>query len=1516
MSDDVSTSIRLPTFNGKEENFAMWWIKFQAFATVKNFREALSDDNDMPLSQAVANGLDTKDSKNKPALKAVTRNNVAMAQLTMAFETQALLSLTDTIKNSDWPGGLATKLVEKLKKKYRPSDRIAAVQLKRKLNKLEMGEYDDPSILFEKIATIENEYSDTKSALQEEDKLALVLEKAPDKYASTLAIIQESKGDQLTIDDLERAMTLEYRLRTKGSKVDGKGKELSLSSFNGICYKCKQSGHKANACPNGKGEGGKGKFNGKFNGKCNLCGKQGHKANDCWENNNNKDKRPKWYKAGGDNNGTEKGLAASNNNESNSGTEFMFMTANVMAFGSSDKLLQDPNVFIADTGATSDTTPHFVGFSKVSDATEKDSITDASGTSISGRKVGNIKGAICDKYGNEVKEGTIRDIVHMPDSSFNLFSLTKRLNTGWTLGGNSEKLWIEKDGTQIVFDIKIKTPKGAIYCMYFKREIAVSTLDSKHGKSVSEQLGHDIMGHMNTPKARESLNYLGYEIIKGSMKPCVSCAEAKAKQRGFPMQVVHHSKPMDNISIPKKAGEEIGIDLSTIKAPKDSEILVSKPNWRMIADKRTGIKFSGFYETKNGMVEPTCQLIDKWKQEGNEVKKIRCDNGGENIGLKSELSGSKWKLNPDFEFTARDTPQQNSRVEVGIYTIARRGIAMMINANVPKELRYKLWREAYTAATLLDSLVIIELDEKKATRIEHWGKPIPAFAYALRTWGEAGVVKTKSKRTAKLDDRGVTCMMVGYSTMHAINVYRMWDPLTERVHISRDILWLKRMYFETNRNKEISANENGHATVVGERIVAGPDADEELIGQEDMPRLINALEINSEDGESDVGESNLEDSSTVDPKVAKKSSKQQLPPVRITRFGRKTKVPKALREDMGLMSLTKAEKEYQEYCYKCDEQNMSNEDLKIDHELAGVGAGVGGGFTSTKELKVIKYDEAVASNDKDEWQEAIKQEHQRMVDKKVWQPVHRFDVPDDAKIMSSTWAMKKKSNGTYRARLNARGYEQIDGEHYDGTSIHAPVTNDTTVRIVMVLGIMASWASQIVDVQGAFLNGNLDANDKLYMEVPQGFEAYYEKENDIAKKLWESNMIRKILRKKRVKWGLDYIVLLLMRAIYGTKQAAMAFWKELLECMRDMKYERSGADPCMYFKWTAVGLIIWLSWIDDCMMWGNEPELLEEKKDFMSRFDCDDVGELKEYVGCKIERNEDSIRFTQPVLIQSFTDEFEVSGKEQMTPAEAGQVLVRNTDPKNVVSKERHHYYRSGVGKLLHLTRWSRPEIQNSVREVARQGSSPVLAHVKALHRVMEHCLATPNRGWLLKPVRKWNGRDKDFEFVIRGQADSDYAKCPVTRRSVSGCATFLEGAPVNVRSLMQKIVALSVTEAETISAVTCAQDMLYVRKILVSLGLKVKLPMVLDIDNSGAVDLSNNWSAGGRTRHMEVRMFFLRDLKEQGLIVTNWINGNDNPVDLFTKNLARRQYEKCIEAFVGRDEYFHYGNEDGNDKH
>ena len=81
---------------------------------------------------------------------------------------------------------------------------------------------------------------------------------------------------------------------------------------------------------------------------------------------------------------------------------------------------------------------------------------------------------------------------------------------------------------------------------------------------------------------------------------------------------------------------------------------------------------------------------------------------------------------------------------------------------------------------------------------------------------------------------------------------------------------------------------------------------------------------------------------------------------------------------------------------------------------------------------------------------------------------------------------------------------------------------------------------------------------------------------------------------------------------------------------------------------------------------------------------------------------------------------------------------------------------------------------------------------MKALLRIMKYCVDHPNRGWTLKPNRQWNGIDKDHEFEITGQADSNYATCVETRKSITGLMVKLENAIVAVKSGMQRIVALS----------------------------------------------------------------------------------------------------------------------------
>jgi hypothetical protein len=280
-----------------------------------------------------------------------------------------------------------------------------------------------------------------------------------------------------------------------------------------------------------------------------------------------------------------------------------------------------------------------------------------------------------------------------------------------------------------------------------------------------------------------------------------------------------------------------------------------------------------------------------------------------------------------------------------------------------------------------------------------------------------------------------------------------------------------------------------------------------------------------------------------------------------------------------------------------------------------------------------------------------------------------------------------------------------------------------------------------------------------------------------------------------------------------------------------------------------------------------------------------------------------TIKITQPVLVQKLEDEFDLpSGKAPSTPAVAGQVLVRG-DGTGALEGAAVTKYRSGTAICMFMMQWSRPDIQNATRGCSRMMAWPGGDHQKALNHLMHYVVSTKERGLVIAPERIWDG-SADFLFRIHGRSDSEYAANTDDRRSVSGARVFVEGAPVVFRSATQRFVTLSVTEAETGGGVTTAQDMVYIYRLFTSLGLKVELPMVLEMDNKGAVDLANNWSVGGRTRHMDVRQHYLRELKDEGLLVIKHLPGDDNDADIFTKNTTKQIFNKHIVKYVGRDEY------------
>ena len=115
----------------------------------------------------------------------------------------------------------------------------------------------------------------------------------------------------------------------------------------------------------------------------------------------------------------------------------------------------------------------------------------------------------------------------------------------------------------------------------------------------------------------------------------------------------------------------------------------------------------------------------------------------------------------------------------------------------------------------------------------------------------------------------------------------------------------------------------------------------------------------------------------------------------------------------------------------------------------------------------------------------------------------------------------------------------------------------------------------------------------------------------------------------------------------------------------------------------------------------------------------------------------------------------------------------------------------------------------------------------------------------------------------------------------------------------MQKIVALSSAEAELIAIVQCIQEMMFLRKLMMSMGLQVELPMLVECDNKSTVALINGHQSGGGTKHIDIRWNYARDLKQKGYIKVEWVPSSSNEADIVTKNTDATTFNKHSSTFM-----------------
>jgi Reverse transcriptase (RNA-dependent DNA polymerase) len=191
------------------------------------------------------------------------------------------------------------------------------------------------------------------------------------------------------------------------------------------------------------------------------------------------------------------------------------------------------------------------------------------------------------------------------------------------------------------------------------------------------------------------------------------------------------------------------------------------------------------------------------------------------------------------------------------------------------------------------------------------------------------------------------------------------------------------------------------------------------------------------------------------------------------------------------------------------------------------------------------------------WREAIQKELDKMEKLKVWDVVDRQTIPTGRRCVKHKWVFDIKRNGVFRARLVACGYSQIPG--VDFTEVFSPVVNEPIFRIILLAQILWKLQANLMDVETAFLHGDLD--EEIYMDYPKGLPNYN--------------------NNKCVK---------LKKALHGLVQSARQFYKKFTQILKEIGFEQSNAEPCLFHANKGGRLLLILS-VDDFYVVGSEEGL-------------------------------------------------------------------------------------------------------------------------------------------------------------------------------------------------------------------------------------------------------------------------------------------------------------------------------------
>ncbi|KAG7553691.1 GAG-pre-integrase domain [Arabidopsis suecica] len=500
----------------------------------------------------------------------------------------------------------------------------------------------------------------------------------------------------------------------------------------------------------------------------------------------------------------------------------------------------------------------------------------------------------------------------------------------------------------------------------------------------------------------------------------------------------------------------------------------------------------------------------------------------------------------------------------------------------------------------------------------------------------------------------------------------------------------------------------------------------------------------------------------------------------------------------------------------------------------------------------VTFDEAKGE---DKWRKAMETELESIEKNGTW---FLTELPKGAKKIGVKWVYKTKLNekgevDKFKARLVAKGYAQQQGVDYD--EVFAPVARWDTIRMILALAAQEDWLVYQLDVKSAFLHGELSEN--VYVEQPLGY----------------------------VKEGEEHKVYKLIKALYGLKQAPRAWYSKIEAYFSKEGFQRCEYEHTLFVKTEAGNKILIVSlYVDDLIYTGNDESLLQRFKSSMKKeFDMTDLGKMKYFLGVEVIQDADGIFIHQKKYAGEILERFNLlNANEVKNPIVPGVRLSKSGDGNKVDPTT----YKQLIGSLMYITS-TRPDLMYVVCLLSRYMADPYEQHMQAAKRALRYLKGTLGFGVFYK-------RKEVGELMV--YTDSDYAGDIDDRRSTSGYAFLLSGGAVAWASKKQPVVTLSTTEAEFVAAAYCACQCVWMRRILEEFGLAQSGSTTIMCDNSSAIKLSKNPVLHGRSKHIDVRFHFLRDLTKEGVVKLVHCGTGEQLADILTKPLRLETFVRLRE--------------------